>query len=315
MILSASRRTDIPAYYSQWFLRRMEAGFVCVRNPVNYRQVSRIPLSPEVVDGIVFWTKNPIPMLESLHLLKDYPYYFQFTLTSYGKDLEPGIPGKKEQIIPAFRELSRKIGSERVIWRYDPILLTPKYTVEYHVRSFEELSKRLSGFTEKCVISFVDLYRHLGRQFQPMETAEIYELAGRFSDIASKYHMTLETCTEGLDLSQFDIRHGHCVDGMLFEKLIGQPLSLSRDKNQREACGCVSSIDIGMYNSCANSCKYCYANHSPEAVRRNIQSHNPDSALLYGNLTPEDIVKDRAVISCKEQQLTLFSRHIQWKNP
>lgn len=306
MIISASRRTDIPAQYSQWFFRRLEAGFVCIRNPVNFHQVSRVSLSPNVVDGIVFWTKNPNPMLDSLYLLKDCPFYFQFTLTAYSQDLEPGISNKNDVIIPTFQALSRRIGPERVIWRYDPILLTPKYTAQYHVRYFEELCKRLSGYTGKCVISFVDLYRHLGRQFQPLGTAEIYELAGRLSDIAGKYRLTLETCGESLDLSQFGIRHGHCIDGELLEKLIGQPLSLSKDKNQREACGCMTSIDIGMYDSCANGCKYCYANHASTAVTRNIQAHDPSSPLLCGKLTPEDLVRDRTVASCKETQAKLF---------
>lgn len=306
MIISASRRTDIPAYYAQWFLRRLEAGFVCVRNPVNFHQVSRIPLSPEVVDGIVFWTKNPTPMLDRLSLLKDYPFYFQFTLTAYAQDLEPGVPNKNEVIIPAFQELSRRIGPERVIWRYDPILLTPKYTIDYHVHYFEELCKRLSGYTLKCVISFVDLYRHLGQRFQALDNGEIYELAGRFSAIAQKYHLTLETCAERLDLSQFGIHHGHSVDGELLERHIGQPLSLSKDKNQRDTCGCMTSIDIGMDDSCANGCKYCYANHVPAAVRRNLQALDPASPLLCGGLAPEDIIKDRAVASCKDTQERLF---------
>lgn len=306
MIISASRRTDIPAYYSRWFFRRLEEGFVCVRNPVNFHQVSRVSLSPEVVDGIVFWTKNPVPMLDSLQLLKDYPFYFQFTLTTYGQDLEPGVPSKNSTIVPAFQELSRRIGPERVIWRYDPILLTPKYTTDYHVRYFEELARRLSGYTTKCVISFVDLYRHLGQQFQSLGTAEIIELAGRLSEIAQKYGLMLETCAESLDLSQFGIRHGHCVDAELLEQIIGQSLSLSKDKNQRAACGCMASIDIGMYDTCANGCKYCYANHAPATVSRNLKSHDPSSPLLCGRLTPEDIVMDRVVASCKEMQGSLF---------
>lgn len=306
MIISSSRRTDIPAYYSQWFFRRLEEGFVCVRNPVNFHQVSRVSLSPGVVDGIVFWTKNPLPMLDSLQLLKDYPFYFQFTLMAYGQDLEPGVPSKNSTIVPAFQELSRRIGPERVIWRYDPILLTPKYTTDYHVRYFEELARRLSGYTTKCVISFVDLYRHLGQQFQSLGTAEIIELAGRLSEIAQKYGLMLETCAESLDLSQFGIRHGHCVDAELLEQIIGQPLSPSKDKNQRAACGCMASIDIGMYDTCANGCKYCYANHAPAAVRRNLKSHDPSSPLLCGRLTPEDIVMDRVVASCKEMQRSLF---------
>lgn len=311
MIISASRRTDIPSYYSDWFFHRLEAGSVCTRNPMNHHQVSRISLSPDVVDGIVFWTKNPTPMLDRLHLLEDYPYYFQFTLNAYGKDMEAGIPSKNDVVVPAFQKLSQMIGPERIIWRYDPIILTPKYTIEYHVHYFEELAKRLSGHTNKCVISFVDLYRHLGTvsremAFSPLGTAEMYALAGRFSDIARKYNLTLETCAEAVDLSRFGIGHGHCIDGELFEKIIGQPLALSKDKNQRSECGCMASIDIGMYDSCANGCKYCYANHSAGAVRKNIQAHDPNSPLIYGNLGPEDLVKDRTVESCKVQQINLF---------
>lgn len=311
MIISASRRTDIPSYYSDWFFNRLEDGYVCTRNPMNHHQISRISLSTDVVDGIVFWTKNPTPMLDKLHLLKDYPYYFQFTLNAYGKDMEAGIPSKNDVIVPAFQKLSQMIGPERVIWRYDPIILTPAYTMEYHVHYFEELAKRLSGHTKKCVISFVDMYRHLGTisrdmQFLPLGTAQMYELAGRFADIALKYNLVLETCAEAVDLSQFGISHGHCIDGELFERIIGQPLSLSKDKNQREECGCMASIDIGMYDSCANGCKYCYANHSLSTVRKNIQAHDSNSPLLYGNIGPDDIVKDRVMESCKITQMNLF---------
>ena len=209
-------------------------------------------------------------------------------------------------IIPAFQQLSRQIGPERIIWRYDPIILTSKYTTEYHVHYFEKLAKRLSDHTQKCIISFVDLYRHLGKQFAPLGESEIYEIAGRFSDIARKYNLTLETCAEAIDLSQFGIGHGHCIDGELLERIISQPMSLSKDKNQREECGCISSIDIGMYDSCLNGCKYCYANHSSAAVQKNFKLHDPSSLLLYGTLGPDDVVKDRAMESCKIQQMNLF---------
>lgn len=278
---------------------------------MNHHQISRISLSTDVVDGIVFWTKNPVPMLDKRHLLQAYPYYFQFTLNAYGKDMEAGIPNKNDVIVPAFQKLSQMIGPERIIWRYDPIILTPKYTIQYHVHYFEELAKRLSCYTSKCVISFVDMYRHLGTisrdmQFLPLCAAEMYDLAGRFADVACKYDLTLETCAEAVDLSQFGISHGHCIDGELFERIIDQPLSLSKDKNQREECGCMASIDIGMYDSCANGCKYCYANHSRTAVRKNIQAHNPNSPLLYGSIGPDDIVKDRVMESCKIHQMNLF---------
>lgn len=310
MIISASRRTDIPAFYSEWFFQRLKDGYVCTRNPMNHHQVSRISLSPDVVDGIVLWTKNPTPMLDRLHLLKDYPYYVQFTLTAYGKDMEAALPSKSNVLIPAFQELSRRIGPDRLLWRYDPMILTPKYTVEYHVRYFEELARRLSGYTRSCVISFVDLYRHLGAisrdmQFLPLGTAQMLALAERLSGIARRYDLSLLTCAEAVDLSRFGIRHGHCIDGALLERIIGQPLALSKDKNQREECGCMASIDIGMYDSCLNGCKYCYANHSPTAVHKNVQRHDPASPLLYGSIGPDDVVRDRAMASCKLQQ-TVF---------
>lgn len=311
MIISASRRTDIPSYYSDWLMHRLDEGYVCTRNPMNHHQISRIPLSPDVVDGIVFWTKNPVPMLDKLPRLRAYPYYFQFTLTAYGKDMEAGIPSKNDVVIPAFQALSREIGPERVLWRYDPVILTPTYSIRYHVHYFEKLAKRLSGYTNKCVISFVDMYRHLGPiardlQFLPLNTSQMYELAGRFADIARRYNLTLETCAEAVDLSRFGIGHGRCIDGELFEKIIGQPLSLCKDKNQREECGCMTSIDIGMYDSCANGCKYCYANHSLSALRKNMQAHDPQSPLQYGHIGPEDIVKDRVVATNLIQQTNLF---------
>ena len=158
MILSASRRTDIPTFYSEWFFNRIKEGFLYVRNPMNAHQISRIDLSPEVVDCIVFWTKNPIPMLPRLPELDAYKYYFQFTLTGYGKDMETNLPDKKGQLIPAFQELAGKIGKKRVIWRYDPIVFTKKYTPDYHIRAFTQIAEALDGCTEKCVISFVDIY-------------------------------------------------------------------------------------------------------------------------------------------------------------
>lgn len=154
MILSASRRTDIPNYYSEWFFNRIREGFVYVRNPMNAQQVSKIDITPKVVDCIVFWTKNPEPMLDRLDELASYKYYFQFTLTGYGKDMECNVPHKKEKMIPIFQELSKKIGTKKVIWRYDPILFTKKYTPEYHLKAFEQIATALQGYTEKCVVSF-----------------------------------------------------------------------------------------------------------------------------------------------------------------
>ena len=311
MIISASRRTDVPTYYSDWFFNRIKEGYVCVRNPMNIHQVSKISLSPDVVDGIVFWTKNPIPMINRLDTLQDYMYYFQFTVNSYGKDIETNIPNKNDIIIPAFKQLSKKIGSERVIWRYDPILLSSKYNIDYHINYFNEIAKRLAGYTNKCIISFVDLYHNTQTNTKklgllPLEKKEMVELAQRLVDIAHKNHLIVESCAEKINLEQFDIAHGHCIDCNLFEQLLGYKLDLSKDKNQREECGCMASIDIGMYNTCKNGCKYCYANYSNKIVTKNAMAHDPYSPLISGNIQPGDVMKERDVKSCKNCQMNLF---------
>lgn len=311
MIISVSRRTDIPTYYSQWFINRIKEGYVYVRNPMNIHQISKISLSPNVVDGIVFWTKNPIPMMSYLDELKDYAYYFQFTVNSYGKDIEPNVPTKSDTIIPAFRELSNRIGADRVIWRYDPILLTEKYTIDYHVNYFSELAKRLSGYTNKCVISFVDLYRNTQSHLKelnilPLGDSEMYELAERLVEIADKNNLMVESCAEKINLEQFGVQHGHCIDCALFEKILSCKMKLSKDKNQRPECGCMESIDIGAYNTCNNGCRYCYANFSKKTVVKNTGLHNPNSPLLFGEVMPDDKIIERKMISQKDSQISLF---------
>lgn len=311
MILSASRRTDIPTYYNEWLFNRIKEGFVYVRNPMNIHQISKISLSPDVVDGIVFWTKNPVPMLDKLYNLQDYAYYFQFTVNSYGKDIEANIPSKNDIIVPAFRELSRIIGAEKVIWRYDPIMLTSKYTIDYHVNYFNELAKRLSGYTHKCVISFVDFYRNTQKHLKdldilPLGEKEMYELAERLVEIARENNLIVESCAEKINLDQFGIRHGHCIDCDLFEQILNCKMDLSKDKNQRPECGCMESIDIGAYNTCKNGCKYCYANFSQTTVNKNTGLHNPYSPLLFGEVMPEDKIIERKMVSLKNNQLNLF---------
>ena len=186
MILSVSRRTDIPNWYSAWFYNRIREGFLYVRNPFNSRQISRIPLSPDLVDCIVFWTKNPKNMMPRLGELQDYDFLFQFTLTGYGKDVEPGVPDKKH-MIGVFRALSEQIGHERVIWRYDPILLSERYTPEYHLKAFREIAERLAGYTDRVVISFVDFYAKMKKnaeklRIRPITEREMTELAGKMAE-------------------------------------------------------------------------------------------------------------------------------------
>ncbi len=311
MILSVSRRTDVPSYYSDWFYNRIREGFLYVRNPMNPHQVSRIDLLPEVVDCIVFWTKNPAPMLERLQELSAYQYYFQFTLTGYGKDIECNVPHKKEEMIPIFQRLSGKIGAKRVIWRYDPILFNEKYTPEYHLKAFAQIGAALKGYTEKCVISFVDEYAKNRRNMAELQVynlaeRELKDFAGKLGEIAETNGMRIASCSESIDLTGCGIEHNSCIDKALIEEIIGCKLKVSKDKAQRTECGCVESVEVGTYNTCLNGCKYCYANHSPESVRENCRKYNPDAPLLCGEVTAEDRISERKMKSLREAQMSLF---------
>ncbi len=298
MIVSASRRTDIPACYPEWFYQRIHEGYVLTRNPMRFHQVSKVILSPEAVDGIVFWTKNPAPMMDRLDELNAYTYYFQFTLTSYGKDIEPNVPVKSSEVIPAFQRLSDKIGPEKVIWRYDPILLSEKCTMDYHLEYFYEIAKRLKGYTDKCIISFVDRYRNTDSNLASFGLAQIDDgakrrLAEAIYKTTRNFKMTVETCAEEIDLSPYGIGHAKCIDGSLLDKLRGHPLKASKDKNQRPYCGCDASVDIGMYNTCKNGCKYCYANYNIGSLKSAAANHDPFSPLLVGNTGEGDVIKER----------------------
>jgi len=311
MILSVSRRTDIPNYYSEWFYNRVKEGFLYVRNPMNPHQISKIDLSSDVVDCIVFWTKNPANMMLRLDELQNYKYYFQFTLTGYGKDIEPNIPNKRKDLIETFQNLSEKIGNDKVIWRYDPILLNEKYVPEYHIKAFEEIASHLNGYTHKVVISFVDLYVKTkrnteGLNIKEINNNEIIELARKMAEIAKKHHLSIETCAEQVDLREIGITHGSCVDKDLIEQLIGCKLKVSKDKNQREECGCFESIEVGTYNTCRNGCKYCYANFNEEQVKASVKLYDVNSPLLCGIIGAEDKITERKVKSMKEKQISLF---------
>lgn len=311
MIISASRRTDIPAFYSSWFFSRLHDGFVLVRNPFNYRQVSRISLKKDAVDGFVFWTKNPLPMLARLDELQDYPYYFQFTLTPYGSDIEPNLPDKDTVLIPAFRNLAGRIGPGRVIWRCDPILLTEKYNIQYHIETFRAMASRLSGYTRQCTISFLDIYKNTARsmrllQMQPPDRKQQDIIMQSFSETASEHGIKLAVCSEPRSFSQFGASRSACVSADLLECIGGFHLAAAKDNGQRPECLCCQSIDIGAYNTCPHGCLYCYANYNHTSVAANCSRHNPLSPLLYGMPEPEDVITVRKMKSLKVQQESLF---------
>lgn len=304
MILSVSRRTDIPAYYSQWFFHRLKEGFLYVKNPINPHQISKILLSPEMIDCMVFWTKNPKNMLEGLDQLWDYAYYFQFTLTSYGKDVEPNLPDKRQVLIPTFQRLAEKIGKERVIWRYDPIFLNERYTADYQIKAFGEIAKGLCGYTQKVIISFVDFYAKTKRNAAHLHMRrpkgeEMLQLAGALADIARENGLAIETCAEDADLQDLGIRHGSCIDQSQIERITGCKIRGKKDRNQRKACGCLESVDVGTYHTCLNGCKYCYANFSQERVKQSIRLYHPDAPLLCGVVGEKDQIKLRDQRSLK----------------
>jgi hypothetical protein len=308
MILSASRRTDIPAYYSEWLINRLQAGFVLTRNPMNYRQVSKIILSTDVVDCIVFWTKDPQNMIDKLDLIDalGYKYYFQFTVTPYDKSIEKGLRDK-EEIIKTFCMLSHKIGKEKVLWRYDPIIMNDKFDFTFHKEQFARLCSKFSNYTNYCTISFVDMYPKLKtsllREISQGEMTELYEM---ISTTAKDFGIVVKACCEKTFSLINGIEQGCCIDRRVIENICGYSLDIKRDRNQRDFCGCYESIDIGAYNTCKNYCVYCYANYSYTSVNNNCKMHNPKGELLIGNIGENDRVIMRDVKSHKYGQLKLF---------
>lgn len=305
MILSVSRRTDIPCTYSEWFMNRIREGCAVVRNPFNAGQISRIPITPEAVDCIVFWTKDPQPLMPYLKELDErgFRYYFQFTLTPYGKALEPGLRDKKE-IIRSFRSLAEQTGSRRIIWRYDPIILNEEIGIGYHKQAFRQLCLELQGCMRSVTVSFVDRYAGNGDWKEP-EEEEMEELAAYFARTGAEYGMRVNACCEAKDLTAFGVGRASCVDKEVIEDILGGSVKLKPDKGQRKGCGCWESIDIGAYNTCPNGCIYCYANHSRKALEANLRQMDKNSEMLAGRVREGEKVTQRRAVSCFEGQYTL----------
>lgn len=312
MIISASRRTDIPAFYSDWFLQRLREGTVLVPNPRRPGHYSRVELNPSVVDCIVFWTKNPAPMVSRLDEIENmgYPFYFQFTLTPYDRRIERGLPSKNV-LLETFRELSGKLGPYRVVWRYDPVILGTGINIGYHLDQFANMAAALEGFTFRCIFSFLDLYPKVrkplsGIMSKETDEADMCRIAEGFAKIANCHAMRLFTCSEPLDLSPFGVTHAACVDQHMVEEIIGCQIQAIKDTNQRPACRCIQSIDIGTYDCCPHGCIYCYAASKPDSILKNTGFHDPQAPVLIGCVTNNDVVTDREMKTNKVSQLNLF---------
>lgn len=293
MILFASGRTDIPAFYSKWFINRVKAGFVDVRNPFNQNLVSRINFSD--VDLIMFCSKNPLPMIDKLKMLK-VPVLFHVTITPYSKDVEPNIPDKR-LIIEGVKKLSLVLGIDNVVLRYDPIFLSDKYNVDYHIRAFDKLCKNLNGYVNKIIVSFMDEYKNVRINKNILKyrtfTREDYKKIGEaFSKSAMDNGMSVQTCFEDNDLTEYGFVKGECLSHELAYILTGKKFKSSNVRKEKK-CECVQMVDIGDYNSCMHMCKYCYANYDEKAVSSNFKMHDDNSSLLIGSIQSDDVIKVR----------------------
>ena len=313
VIINTGGRTDTVNYYSDWLLRRFREGYVLVRNPYYPRTVLRYELDPAVVDCVVFCSKNYAPILPRLHEITDrFNTYFHYTITAYGKDIEPAVPSIEESM-GTLKELSSMVGKGRVAWRYDPVLLTPKYTTEVHLETFERMAGELSPYVDRCIFSFVEMYRKLEvnmptlRAVAPEQMDILAEGMGR---IARNCGLAIQTCGHKEDFSRFGIQHSGCMtpdilgdaNGCLFRKISGKGVGGAT----RQGCGCMPTRDIGAYNSCPNGCRYCYANRNPELARRNLALHDPASPMLLGHLEEGDTVRPAVQESFLSCEMRLF---------
>lgn len=298
MILFVSGRCDIPAFYMQWFMKRLTAGFVDVRNPFNEHQISRILLNEDMVDCLFFCTKNPIPMLPYLDEIK-LPYFVHVTVTPYHSDMECRVPDKRT-ILQAVKDMAVKLGKDRVMLRYDPIILNDRYTVAYHQRAFHHLLQELSGYIDTCIISFVDLYKNTRAnqsliRMKPITPDDIHALCSSFQKDAALYGFQIQTCAEGkIDLKRYQIYDRPCVELEAVQKLCGKDLQYRKIAGVRkQLCGCLPTVDIGDYNACAHECLYCYANYNARSIRERMAAHDPNASVLLGHIEAQDSITIR----------------------
>lgn len=310
MILQTGMRTDIPAFYSEWFCNRIKEGYVYTRNPYNPKLVTKYLINPEVVDVIGFCTKNPGPMLEHMNLLAPYGQYWFVTITPYGKEIEPNVLDK-DQVIDNFIALSKIVGSDSMGWRYDPIFISEEYTVERHIAEFEKMAKKLSGHTNTCVISFIDLYEKTKKNFPEAKIVKRDErlaLGKEMVRIGKKYDIVIRPCAEGDELAAFGADCNGCMTKFTYENAIKATLDIpkAQGKSQRTECTCVFGRDIGEYNTCGHFCKYCYANVDDQIVKSNMKRHDPDSPLLIGHIHPDDVIHEAKQEKWRNDQLNIF---------
>lgn len=286
VIVSASRSTDIPAFYADWFFNRLDEGYLLWRNPFNGKDSY---VSMAHMRFVVFWSKNPQPLIPYLPILKDkgIGFYLQYTLNDYDvEQLEPGVPRLAERI-DTFKRIVDEYGLGSVVWRFDPLLLTDKISPELLLHRIAAIAEQLKGYTEKLVFSFADIagYRSVARNlraaginYREWETEDMLTFARRLADM--RFPFQLATCAEAIHLEEFGIEHNRCIDRELIARRSPDDAELQSflqcsnpDSGQRKLCGCILSKDIGAYNTCPHLCRYCYANYLPQKVTQNFRKH------------------------------------------
>lgn len=293
MIISASRRTDIPSSHTEWFLNRLKEGFVITQNPISKNKFYKIPLNKNIVDIIVFWSKNP--NIDFFKQVKDlgYEFYLHFTITPYDKDIEKNIPDKN-LLIKNFQTISRLFTKDRIIWRYDPIILNDDLNIDYHIKKFENFAQNLNGYTDECIFSFIQIYSKIKNNIKDINenNDDKIFLIDNLKKISEKNNITLKSCSQNFDITE----KSSCIDKKRIEKILGYSIREKKDKSQRKLCNCIESIDIGTYNTCQNGCIYCYANS------KNILKNYDINSLILSNeklLCNENIIERNIIINDK----------------
>lgn len=295
MIINTGGRTDTVNYYSDWLLKRFEEGFVYSRNPLFPDHVYRFSLTPDVVDCVVFCSKNYKPVLSRLHEISDrFNIFCHYTITAYEKDIEPNVPSIDESIDTLIK-LSQITGRERISWRYDPILLTQKYTVQKHLETFEYMAEKISPYVSFCIFSFVEMYKKLEKNmpeiipFTPEDKINILTGLGKTGE---KYNLKIQTCADKEDYTKYGICSSGCITSEIVSKANGIKFKKIQHKGSRQFCKCIPSRDIGWYDTCPNGCKYCYANKNPDIAFKNLKNHDKNSPILIGNIKDTDIIHE-----------------------
>ena len=294
MILNTGLRTDIPGFFSEWFYNRIDEGFVYVRNPYAKNQIYSYKLDPELIDCIIFTTKNPRPMLKNLEKIDEFNQYWHITITPYGKEIEPNVPPVGE-VIESFKFLSDRLSKEKVTLRYDPIFISEKYSLVKHIESFDYILESLSEYTTEAVISFIDLYEKTKRNFpnaKEVDQEERLIIGEEFAKIGEKYNIKVKTCAEGTELEKFGIDSSGCMTKEVIEKAINKNLDIPKQKARNGECYCLLNNDIGEYNTCNHGCLYCYANSNKKLVMKKIKLHDPKSPILIGIINENDEIRE-----------------------